>query len=72
MQEKVFGLDFGIGGAEMNGGYIPLCPQMFKGDKGSMGVRPLPCVRDEHGAINEQTVKQLFLKINVTCNRSSF
>lgn len=48
----------------MNGGYIPLCPEMFKGDKGSMGVRPLPCVRDEHGAIKEQTVKSLLAKIN--------
>ena len=27
-------------------------------------VRPLPCVRDEHGAIKEQTVKQLLQKIN--------
>jgi len=27
-------------------------------------VRPLPCVRDEHGEIKAQTVKQLFLKIN--------
>ena len=26
--------------------------------------RPLPCVRDEHGEIREQTVKQLFEKIN--------
>lgn len=26
--------------------------------------RPLPCVRDEHGEIREQTVKQLFSKIN--------
>ena len=26
--------------------------------------RPLPCVRDEHGEIREQTVKQLFAKIN--------
>lgn len=26
--------------------------------------RPLPCVRDENGAINEQAVKQLFAKIN--------
>lgn len=51
-------------GAEMNGGYIPLCPEMFKGDKSSMGVRPLPCVRDEHGAIKEQTVKSLLAKIN--------
>jgi NTP pyrophosphatase (non-canonical NTP hydrolase) len=37
---------------------------MYKGDKGSMGVRPLPCVRDEHGEIKEQTVKQLLQKIN--------
>ena len=27
-------------------------------------IRPLPCVRDEHGEIREQTVKQLFEKIN--------
>lgn len=27
-------------------------------------VRPLPCVRDEHGEIKEQTVKQLLQKIN--------
>lgn len=27
-------------------------------------VRPLPCVRDEHGEIREQTVKRLFAKIN--------
>lgn len=27
-------------------------------------VRPLPCLRDEHGEIKEQTVKQLFSKIN--------
>lgn len=27
-------------------------------------VRPLPCVRDEHGEIREQTVKALFTKIN--------
>ena len=31
---------------------------------GVMGVRPLPCVRDEHGEIKEQTVKDLFTKIN--------
>lgn len=31
---------------------------------GVMGVLPLPCVRDEHGEIREQTVKQLFSKIN--------
>lgn len=27
-------------------------------------VRPLPCMRDEHGEIREKTVKQLFAKIN--------
>lgn len=27
-------------------------------------VSPLPCVRDEHGAIKEQTVKRLFAKID--------
>ncbi len=29
-----------------------------------LGVRPLPCLRDEHGEIKGQTVKQLFAKIN--------
>lgn len=64
----------------MNGGYIPLCPQMYKGDEGSKGgaemtgepydtegyvtARPLPCVREEHGEIREQAVKQHFAKIN--------
>ena len=56
----------------MNGGYIPLCPQMFKGVKGSMGVRPLPCVCDERGAINKQTVKQLFAKINEELDELKF
>lgn len=56
----------------MNGGYIPLCPEMYKGDKGQMGVRPLPCVRDEHGAINGQTVKQLFAKINEELDELKF
>ena len=27
-------------------------------------VRPVPCVRDEHGEIKEQTVKQLLSKVN--------
>ena len=27
-------------------------------------VRPVPCMRDEHGEIREQTVKQLVQKIN--------
>jgi len=31
---------------------------------GLMGVRPLPCVRDEHGEIKEQKVKLLLAKIN--------
>ena len=52
----------------MNGGYIPLCPAMYKGDKGSMGVRPLPCVRDEHGEISEQKVKRLIAKIDEELN----
>lgn len=33
-------------------------------DRAVYGVRPLPCVRDEHGEIKEQTVKQLFQKVN--------
>lgn len=52
----------------MNGGYIPLCPEMYKGDESSMGVRPLPCVRDESGQIKEQTVKQLFAKLDEEVN----
>ena len=27
-------------------------------------IRPLPCIRDEHGEIQKQTVKRLFDKIN--------
>ena len=30
--------------------------------------RPLPCVRDEHGEIREQKVKQLFAKIDEELN----
>lgn len=52
----------------MNGGYIPLCPEAYKGDKGLMGVRPLPCVRDEHREIREQTVKQLVATIDEELN----
>ncbi len=52
----------------MNGGYIPLCHEMYKGDEDLMGVRPLPCVRDEHGEIREQTIKALFAKIDEECN----
>ena len=32
--------------------------------KNGIPIRPLPCVRDEHGEIKEQTVKVLFSKIN--------
>lgn len=52
----------------MNGGYIPLCPKMYKGDKNLMGVRPLPCVRDEHGKIKEQTVQAAFAKLDEEMN----
>ena len=31
-------------------------------------VRPLPCVRDEHGEIQEQTVKTLFAKVDEELN----
>lgn len=33
-------------------------------DRAVYAVRPLPCVRDEHGEIKRQTVKRLFAKIN--------
>lgn len=52
----------------MNGGYIPLCHEMYKGDESLMGVRPLPCVRDEHGETKEQTIKALFAKIDEELN----
>ena len=41
---------------ETDGGMI--CKRVYK------PVRPLPCVRDEHGAIKEQTVKALIAKID--------
>ena len=37
-----------------------------------LGVRPLPCVRDEHGEIKEQTVKALFAKINEELDELKF
>lgn len=37
-------------------------------DRAEYGVRPLPCVRDEHGAIAEQTVKRLIAKIDEELN----
>ena len=33
-----------------------------------VSVRPLPCVRDEHGETREQTVKALFSKIDEELN----
>ncbi len=39
---------------------------------GLMGVRPLSCVRDEHGEVREQTVKQLFAKINEELDKLKF
>jgi NTP pyrophosphatase (non-canonical NTP hydrolase) len=44
-------------------GEFVLCGERYKEEKG-LGVRPLPCVRDEHGEIQEQTIKELLLKIN--------
>lgn len=35
-----------------------------KSNAESSYVSPIPCVRDEHGEIREQTVKQLLSKIN--------
>lgn len=39
------------------------CGQEYAKSAG-LGVRPLPCVRDEHGEIREQTIKGLLRKIN--------
>ena len=41
-------------------------------DRAEYGVRPLPCVRDEHGAIKEQKVKQLLQKINEELDELKF
>ena len=46
----------------LEGEYV-LCGERYAEEKG-LGVRPFPCVRDEHGEIREQTVKELFTKIN--------
>lgn len=43
--------------------YCPYCGEPYDAE-GYVIDRPLPCVRDEHGAIKEQTVKQLFAKID--------
>lgn len=40
--------------------------------KNSIPIRPLPCVRDEHGAIKEQTVKALLSKINEELDELKF
>lgn len=44
-------------------GEFVLCGERYKEEKG-LGVRPLPCVRDEHGEIENQRLKALFSKIN--------
>ena len=38
------------------------------GNEQYVAPRPLPCVRDEHGEIKRQTVKQLFSKIDEELN----
>lgn len=43
--------------------YCPYCGEPYD-TKGYMTDHTLPCVRDEHGEIKEQTVKQHFAKIN--------
>lgn len=43
--------------------YCPYCGEPYDAE-GYEPSHPLPCVRDEHGEIKEQTVKQLFAKIN--------
>ena len=43
--------------------YCPYCGEPYDAE-GYEPSPPLPCVRDEHGEIKEQTVKQLFAKIN--------
>jgi len=43
-------------------GEFVLCGERYKEEKG-LGVRPFPCVRDEHGEIREQSRKQLFAKV---------
>lgn len=48
-------------------GEFVLCGERYKEENG-LGVRPLPCVRDEHGDIKEQTVKRLFAKIDEELN----
>ena len=44
-------------------GVFEACGQRYANDN-DLGVRSLPCVRDEHGEIREQTVKALLEKIN--------
>ena len=43
--------------------YSPIEAQ-FEIKEKSNNVRPIPCVRDEHGEIKEQSVKQLIGKVN--------
>lgn len=57
----------GFCGSKTNGddGFIccPYCGDPYD-EEGYEPSYPLPCVRDEHGKIRKQTVKQLFQKIN--------
>ena len=50
------------GGAEMNDDVFVTVPLS------EVVERPLPCVRDEHGEIKEQTVKRLFAKVDEELN----
>ena len=51
---------------------VGLTDEHFKALMQDMGmdvpVRPLPCVRDEHGEMNEQTAKRLLAKIDEELN----
>lgn len=49
-------------------GEFVLCGERYKEEKG-LGVRPLPCVRDENGVFKEQTIiKQLIAKVDEELN----
>lgn len=47
--------------------YCPYCGEPYDAE-GYEPSHPLPCVRDEHGEIKRQTVKQLFAKIDEELN----
>lgn len=69
MSEKIYCDSCGL---EIENGYnyCPHCGDILNETReetkteAEKSVRPLPCVRDEHGAIKEQTVKRLFAKID--------